>query len=305
MTKKLKLGLALGSGAARGWSHIGVLNALAEQDIHPDIVCGTSIGALVGASYVSNNLPKLEDWIRSLTKFDIARFFELNRSLNGFVNQERLHKFLNKYVADDSVLIENINKQYASISTELATGREVWHTKGSITEGVWASISVPGLFPAINNNNRWLVDGGLVNPVPISVCKALGADVVIAVNLNGDLVGRHFQSTKPVENPQSGFSQKITNLVTEYTGSLLPITKSDQRQPPGLFDAIAGSINITQDRITRSRLAGDPPDILLAPKLSKIGLLEFNRAEETIKEGEKCVRRALPEIKEILGHDFT
>ena len=299
MTKKLKLGLALGSGAARGWSHIGVLNALAEQEIHPDIVCGTSIGALVGASYVSNKLPKLEDWIRSLTKFELARFFELNHSLNGFINQERLHHFLNQYVANDAELIEQLDKQYASISTELATGREIWHTEGTIVEAVWASISVPGLFPAINNDNRWLVDGGLVNPVPVSVCKALGADVVIAVNLNGDLVGRHFGNTKQADKPDSGFTKKITDLVMEYTSSFLPITKSDQ-QPPGLFDAIAGSINITQDRITRSRLAGDPPDILLAPKLSKIGLLEFHRADEAIKEGEKCVLRKLPEIKEIL-----
>ena len=159
MGKKLKLGVALGSGSARGWSHIGVLNALAEQGIHPDIVCGTSIGALVGASYVSNNLSRLEDWVRDLTKFDIARFFELNRSFNGFVNQERLHEFLNEYVADDTVLIEKVSKRYASISTELATGREVWHSEGAVVEAVWASISLPGLFPAINNDNRWLVDG--------------------------------------------------------------------------------------------------------------------------------------------------
>ncbi|RLA20466.1 MAG: patatin [Gammaproteobacteria bacterium] len=304
MGKKLKLGVALGSGSARGWSHIGVLNALAEQGIHPDIVCGTSIGALVGASYVSNNLSRLEDWVRDLTKFDIARFFELNRSFNGFVNQERLHEFLNEYVADDTVLIEKVSKRYASISTELATGREVWHSEGAVVEAVWASISLPGLFPAINNDNRWLVDGGLVNPVPVSVCKALGADVVIAVNLNGDLVGRHFENTKQVEKPDNGFSRKVTDLVMEYTGSLLPVTKSGG-QPPSLFDAIASSINITQDRITRSRLAGDPPDILLVPKLSKIGLLEFYRAGEAIKEGEKSVRRALPEIKEILGHDLT
>ena len=299
MTKKLKLGLALGSGSARGWSHIGVLNALAEHEIHPDIVCGTSIGALVGASYVSNNIPKLDDWVRSLTKFDIAGFFELNRSLNGFVNQKRLHQFLNKYVADDALLIEDVDKRYASVSTELASGREIWHSEGSIVEAVWASISLPGLFPAINNSNRWLVDGGLVNPVPVSVCKALGADVVIAVNLNGDLVGRHFDNTKRSEKSNNYFGSKMTSLMMEYTGSLLPATRGGQRAP-GLFDAMAGSINITQDRITRSRLAGEPPDILLAPKLSKIGLLEFYRASEAIEEGEKCVRRALPEIKEAL-----
>jgi len=300
MKKKLKLGLALGSGSARGWSHIGVLKALATQNIHPDIVCGTSIGALVAASYVCNNINKLEERVRSLSTFDIARFFELNRSLNGFVNQQRLHKFLNTYVASDVTLIENSMKQYASVSTELTSGREIWHLEGSVVEAVLASISMPGLFPAIKNANRWLVDGGLVNPVPVSVCKALGADVVIAVNLNGDLVGKHFNNIKDKETSNTGFSNKVAGFLKDYTGSLLPMTK-DREQPPGLIDAIAGSVNITQDRITRSRLAGDPPDILLAPKLSRVGLLEFYRASETIEEGEKCVARALPEIKEALG----
>lgn len=300
MATKLKLGIALGSGSARGWSHIGILKALAEQGIHPDIVCGTSIGALVGASYVSDNIEKLEAWVCSLTKFDIARFFEVNRSFNGFVNQERLHHFLNQYVAGDNVLIESLNKKYASVSTELLTGREVWHSEDAIINAVWASISLPGLFPAINNNDRWLVDGGLVNPVPVSVCKALGADVIIAVNLNGDIVGKHLDNkVMQTLEPNNGFTQKITNLVKEYTHSLLPIVNNDN-QPPGLFDAIASSINITQDRITRSRLAGDPPDILLTPKLADLGLLEFYRASEAISEGEKCVRRMLPAIKEVL-----
>lgn len=302
MATKLKLGIALGSGSARGWSHIGILKALAEQGIHPDIVCGTSIGSLVGASYASDNLDKLESWVRSLTKLDIARFFEINTSLNGFVNKDRLHHFLNKYVADDSSFIEDLDKEFASISTDLETGREVWHQQGSVVDAVWASISIPGLFPAINNSNRWLVDGGLVNPVPVSVCRALGADIVIAVNLNGDVIGKHFDKAKQPIKLQQGLASKLTNIVMEYTETLFPTTKSDN-QPPNLFDAIAGSINITQDRITRSRLAGDPPDIMLSPKLSNIGLLEFHRANDAINEGEKCVRRMLPEIKDTLEID--
>jgi len=302
MTNKLKLGIALGSGSARGWSHIGILKALAEQGIHPDIVCGTSIGSLVGASYVSDNLDKLEAWVQSLTKLDIARFFEINTSLNGFVNKDRLHRFLNDYVADDKSVIEVLDKQYASVSTDLETGREVWHLKGSMIEAVWASISLPGLFPAINNSNRWLVDGGLVNPVPVSVCRALGADIVIAVNLNGDVIGKHFDKAKQSIKPQEGLTSKLTDMVMEYTESLFPATNSEE-PPPSLFDAIAGSINITQDRITRSRLAGDPPDIMLSPKLSHIGLLEFYRASDAINEGEKCVRRMLPEIKDVLAID--
>lgn len=298
----MKIGLALGSGSSRGWSHIGVINALRAQGIEPDIVCGTSIGSLVGASYVSNNLDKLEQWVRSLSKFETARFFEISRSMNGFVNTERLHLFLNKYVASDASNIESLAKQYATVATDLETGREVWLSSGSVLEAVWASISMPGLFPAIKNNNKWLVDGGLVNPVPVSVCRALGADVVIAVNLNGDIVGKHFNKLPPKEPQDVGVVDKITDFVTDYTSSVFTKTRSSE-QAPGLFEAIAGSVNITQDRITRSRMAGDPPDILLAPKLSHIGLLEFYRANEAINEGYECVERMMPEINHILSTD--
>jgi len=295
MAGKLKIGLALGSGSARGWSHIGVIKALAEHDIHPDIVCGTSIGALVGASYVSNNIDKLEDWVLSLSKLDIARFFEINSSFNGFVNRDRLHTFLNQFVAKDDVVIDALAKDYASVSTDLSTGREVWHSEGSIIEAVWASIALPGLFPAFRNDNHWLVDGGLVNPVPVSVCRALGADVVIAVNLNGDVVGKHFEKSKQPSKKGNQLKHKINDFVAEYTGDLFVKNKKED-EAPSLFDAIAGSINITQDRITRSRLAGDPPDVLLSPKLAQIGLLEFYRAEEAINEGIKAVRKMMPEI---------
>ncbi|KAB2890212.1 MAG: patatin [Desulfobulbaceae bacterium] len=297
----MHIGLALGSGSSRGWAHIGVISALTEQGIIPDIVCGTSIGSLVGASYVSATLEKLEQWVCSLTKFETVRFFDINSSLNGFVDTDRLHRFLNEYVANDEAQIEDLGKQYAAVATELETGREVWLTKGPVLEAVWASISLPGLFPAIRHGNRWLVDGGLVNPVPVSVCRALGADIVIAVNLNGDIVGKHFQKspaiTKKVEN--HGVIDKLSNLVTEYTSSIFSPAKN-VAQPPGLFEAIAGSVNITQDRITRSRMAGDPPDILLAPKLAHIGLLEFYRAAEAIREGRECVRRMLPVIRDAL-----
>ncbi len=298
--KKMNIGLALGSGSSRGWSHIGVINALANQGIVPNIVCGTSIGSLVGASYVSNNLEKLETWVCSLSKLETARFFEINTSFNGFVNTERLHHFLNKYVATDGSLIEDLDKQYATVATGLDTGREVWLTKGAILEAVWSSISLPGLFPAIKNNNKWLVDGGLVNPVPVSVCRALGADIVIAVNLNGDIVGKHLQNPKISKNQETGVVGKITGLVSDYTSSVFSTTKTKD-QPPSLFEAIASSVNITQDRITRSRMAGDPPDILLSPKLAHIGLLEFYRAKEAIDEGYDCVQRMLPEIQHVIN----
>lgn len=295
-----RIGLALGSGSSRGWSHIGIIKALSKVGIDPDIICGCSIGALVGASYAAGNLDKLEQWITSLSKIDVAKFFELNFSLNGFVNTERLQIFLQKYVCNEGVNIENLPKKFAAVSTDLETGREIWFTEGPVIESVWASISLPGLFPPIKNKDRWLVDGGLVNPVPVSVCRALGADMVIAVNLNGDIVGKHFVQKAKKTNASRRPADRIINGIKEYSMSVFPGKKS-QDTAPSLFDAIAGSLNITQDRLTRSRMAGDPPDLLLTPKLSDIGLLEFYRAREAIKEGEECVNRMLPEIRHLIS----
>jgi NTE family protein len=299
MNTQLKIGLALGSGSSRGWAHIGIIKELANLGINPDIVCGTSVGAMVGAAYVTGNIEKLESWARSVTKFDVARFLDINTSFTGFVNTERFHDFLNENIASDDDVIEDISKVYAAISTDLESGKEVWLQRGSVVQAVWSSMALPGLFPAIRHNNQWLVDGGLVNPVPVSVCRALGADIVIAVNLNGDIVGKHFNKTDIKRNGIEAVSEKISELVKEYTN--LPLFEPDNiEQPPSLLDAIAASVNITQDRITRSRLAGEPPDIVFSPKLSDIGLLELYRADEAIEEGEKCVRRMMPEIEHIL-----
>jgi NTE family protein len=298
MDKQLKIGIALGSGSSRGWSHIGVINALADLGITPTIVCGTSVGSLVGASLVSGKLEKLEEWARSLTKLETARFFDINTSMNGFVNVKKIHNFMNKTVASDDSVIEDLDKVYAAVATELETGRELWLTKGSVGQAVLASMALPGLFPPIKINDKWLVDGGLVNPVPVSVCRALGADIVIAVNLNGDIVGKHMKKQKLENTQDTSVAGKISRLVKDYTGSLFTGTNEDD-DTPALLDTLAGSINITQDRITRSRMAGDPPDILLSPKLSQIGLLELYRANEAITEGRKCVQRERSHIEDV------
>jgi len=295
----MKIGIALGSGSSRGWSHIGVIKSLKKIGIVPDIVCGTSIGSLVGASFVSNKLAELEEWILSLSKFELAKFYNINPTYNGLVNIERVKDYLNKYVTDENLLIENAKIKYASVATELETGREIWFKKGNFTEAVLSSISLPGLFQPHRNNNRWLIDGGVVNPVPVSVCRALGADIVIAVNLNSDIVGKHFKTLKPTPSPANEEENKetnFTNILNQYTDSLFN-SKSETIKTPSFFETIAGSINITQDRITKSRMVGDPPDILLSPRLSQIGLLDFHRAKEAITEGENCVQRASSDLE--------
>ena len=295
-----RIGLALGSGASRGWAHVGVLRALMDLGVFPDIVCGTSIGALVGAAYVSGKLDELEGWVSSLTMLEVARFLELNLSFNGFVDTDRLEDFLRRHVFEKEALIEDLERKFAAVATDLETGREVWFTKGPVLNAVWASIAMPGLFPPVRRDDRWLVDGGLVNPVPVSLCRALGADIVIAVNLNGDILGKHLnEKQQPIES--NGFVSQLKRTVQKYSPGLFPEAGTDY-SPPALFSSIAAAINILQDRITRSRMAGDPPELLLAPQLSHLGLLEFHRMSEAVAEGKACVDRAAPELQRIIGN---
>jgi NTE family protein len=303
MKDSLKIGLALGSGSARGWAHIGIINALEKAGIKADVVVGTSIGALVGAAYLSHKLPELQQQLLQLTKLETARFFKIGFPFNGVVNKDKLHDFLSRYVADDSILIESLSARYASVATDLYSGQEVWNTEGKLLEAVWSSISLPGLFPAIKHHNRWLIDGGLVNPVPVSVCRALGADIVIAVNLNGDILGKHLHQNPPIpKNDQSSslLGNRLSEFITNYTGNLFGEDHAPKEDVPDMFAAIAASFNITQDRITRSRMAGDPPDVILQPRLSQIGLLEFFRAAEAIEAGTQSVERNLAEIHYVL-----
>ncbi len=268
--------------------------------IAPEVVCGCSIGALVGASYAAGRLDSLDTWVRSLTKLNVARFFELNITLNGFVDKDRLRGFLVEHVCDETAEIEQLDKHFATVATDLESGREIWFTRGSVMQAIWASMALPGLFPPIEDEDRWLIDGGLVNPVPVSLCRVLGADLVIAVNLNADVVGKksaHHDKggTREPSAADTGFMQKLR----EYSASLFPV-KGPRGGTPSLYEAIAGSMSIVQDRITRSRMAGDPPDILLAPRLAGIGLLEFHRAADAINEGANCVRRLQDEIRHVM-----
>jgi NTE family protein len=292
--RNLRIGLALGSGSARGWAHIGILRELEALGIRPDIVCGTSIGALVGAAYVSGNLDDFEAWVGSLTRMQTVRFFEISRTFSGFVNTDRLHQFLNRHLCSDALRIEDCEQVYAAVATELHSGREVWLRDGSLLDAVWASISLPGLFPPIRKNQRWLVDGGLVNPVPVSVCRALDADIVIAVNLNDSVAGRYLEASDRGTGAADGDTdgqhddeRGLWDRARDYTRRLF----QDQSNSPGLFDSIAASINIVHDRITRSRLAGDPADLVLTPRMADIALLEFHRAADGIAEGRRCVQR--------------
>ncbi len=293
-----KLGLALGSGSARGWSHIGIIRALAQRHIRPDIVCGSSIGALVGASLACNRLDRLEAWVRGLTVKEILRLMDFRLRSGGLIQGERLMNSFMQYV--DDVDIEALPMLFGAVATDLEAGREFWFRSGPLLDAVRASIALPGLFSPGYHQGRWLVDGGLVNPVPVSMCRALGADIVIGVNLNNEIAGRRARSAGletrlALALPESELFQRIADGLAPIRKRVRSILVEDDRKTrtPGMFEVMTGAIDVMQDRITKSRLAGDPPDILISPRLGHMGLLEFDRAEEAIEEGIAAVETAL------------
>ncbi len=304
----MRIGLALGSGSARGWSQIGVIRALGELGIRPDVVTGTSIGALVGAAWVSGYLDRLESWIRDLDRVDILRLMDPHLKGGGFIRGEKLMSALGEHVRDMN--IEDMEIPFAAVATDLASGREIWLREGSMLEAVRASIALPGIFAPARVGDRWLVDGGLVNPVPVSLCRALDADVVIAVNLNGDIVGKHLEVQGPERDPEipespEGIGAAITRLrmglQLRLDSLISSVARREESAEPGLFDVLAGSINIVQDRITRSRMAGDPPEVIISPRLSHIRLMEFDRGAEAIRAGEEAVARIREDLEGLSG----
>ncbi|MCC2610193.1 patatin-like phospholipase family protein [Neorhizobium sp. Rsf11] len=263
---KAKLALALGGGAARGWAHIGVLRALDEAGIEVGMIAGTSIGALVGGCYLAGKLDALESFARSLTMRRIAGLLDLTIGGGGLFGGMRLTRRMQEHLED--IAIEDLDRPFVAVATELHTGHEVWISSGSLITALRASYALPGIFEPVKSNNRTLVDGALVNPVPTSVCRAYEQPLVVAVNLNYDIFGR--------------------SAVVKHSAGIQP--EDDGRKKAvdarvGVTGTMVQAFNIIQERISRARLAGDPPDLALHPRLSDIGLSEFHRAGEAIDRG--------------------
>lgn len=305
-----RIGLVLGSGSARGWAHIGVIRALEELGIRPDLVCGSSIGALVGASYASGHLDTLESWVRTLTFWDVVKLLDIRLS-GGLIEGTNLMASMREQFEGQT--IESLPLPFAAIATDLDSGREVWLQQGDLSSAVRASIALPGLFSPAHVDHQWLVDGGITNPVPISVARAMGAEIIIAVNLNTDLIGRHLNplpGTLPQPPAHSEerdlFSQMMERLNQGLRDKAVngwrtsnKKKSTDEVLQPGLFEVMASAINIMQVQITRSRMAGDPPDVLITPQMGQLGLLEFDRASEAIEEGRAAVAKVAANLQEL------
>ena len=290
-SKPMKVGLALGSGSSRGWAHIGIIKRLEELGIKPDIIAGTSVGSLVGAAYCSGKMLDLENWLLSLKWQDVVSFFDISFT-GGLIKGNKLFNFFQSHFQDKN--IEDLEIPYGAVATDLDSGQEIWMRDKSILSAVRASISLPGIFSPARRDGRWLVDGGMVNPVPVSLCRAMGAEFIIAVDLNAyllDPMSKYEVSADTgleAKNSHWSFMEGLTKKFSHKEES--EAVKEELEGKPSMMEVINRSINIMEVKITRSRMAGDPADITLAPKLNHIGMLEFHRAAECIEEGKRVVR---------------
>ncbi|WP_131194792.1 patatin-like phospholipase family protein [Lichenihabitans psoromatis] len=305
-----KVGLALGAGAARGWSQLGILRELLANGFAPDIVAGTSVGAVVGGCYCAGHLDELESFALSLNKRRVFGLMDFTLSGMGLLGGARLRAKLERDLGD--VQVKDLPIHFASVATEVHTGHEIWLTQGRLVDAICASYALPGLFEPVHLDGRWLIDGALVNPIPVSVCRALGADIVIAVNLVAETLVRRptLQAPAPTALARSPDTPALASDVPSgnswrhgwwstagATGTNRPRTTVGP-SAPGMASVLVDAFNITQDRIARSRLAGDPPDVIINVKVGKIGLFDFHRARELIDIGRDATQRAMPDLRD-------
>ena len=300
------LGLALGGGAARGFAHIGIVKTLVAHGIVPDVVVGTSIGAVVGGCYATGHLDRFEQWARSLQPRNIFSYLDIRLNGSGLIGGDKLAAELEAAIGQTT--IEQLPLKFASVATEVRTGHEIWLTHGRMVDAIRASYALPGIFAPVLVGDRWLVDGALVNPVPVSAARALGAEIVIAANVSSDVfthattIYSHGPSPEPagpvveiVPAPRRGigkfFSPERT-LKREFFGS---------GGRPGISTMMVDAFNIMQDRITRARLAGDPPDLLITPRVGQVGWFDFHRADDLIAHGARAAERAIESIQEAIA----
>lgn len=299
------VGLALGGGAARGFAHIGILRTLIARGIIPDVVVGTSIGAAVGGAYVAGHLDQFEEWAMSLQPRSVLGYLDIQLNGSGLIGGGKLAAQLEEAIGKRT--IEELPIKFAAVATEVTTGHEIWLTRGGLVDAIRASYALPGIFSPVSVGDRWLVDGALVNPVPVSVARALGAEIVIAVNLNADGFGHgttiaaHGSTTEvmPVASepppPKTGFGKIFSSEKTvkrEFFGGI---------GRPGISTVMVEAFNIMQDRITRARLAGDPPDVLISPRVGGIGWFDFHRAVEIMAHGTRAAERTIESIEEAIS----
>jgi NTE family protein len=294
MRRKPRIGLALGTGSARGWAHIGAIRALEERGVKADLVCGTSIGALVGAAYASGELDRLEEWVTGLAWTKVVRLMDLTWR-GGLIRGQRLFTLFRTIFNDRD--IDSLPIPYGAVATELYSGRELWLQRGNLLDAVRASCALPGLFTPVIRDNVVLVDGGLVNPVPVSMCRALGAEIVIAIDLSWGKLGPYRERGRAVA------PREVPGWLARLRPGWVEKTSKAQERPliPSIFEVFNTALDVVEMRVARSRLSGDPADVLITPLLPDFATMDYHRAKEAIDEGRAAVERMGPLLHQVIG----
>jgi NTE family protein len=310
--RRKKVGIALGSGSARGWAHIGVFKALDEENIQIDYIAGTSIGALVGSVYAEGNIKSLEKFAKSITWKTIISYLDITLPINGLISGKRVSKLLTGYFT--SKKIESLNIPFCCVAVDIATGKEVRINSGRIVDAIRSSISIPGIFTPFEKDERCFVDGGVINPLPVNVVMEMGAEIVIAVDLNNYTIDKKKLNIEDSGNQKKiGYENmsitkenrdsQIIQIIEEKYFSIKGSIKNKfnhlagRKNVQNIFEIIANSTYIMQKKITQCNLSQFKPDILIQPELGSFKLFDFDRAEVAINEGYDKTKQIIVDLK--------
>lgn len=302
------IGLVLGSGSSRGWAHIGAIEALQEAGIPIHLVAGCSVGAFIGAIYASGGLERLKKYVMDMDGESMFSLSDLTLIRSGLLDGDRKLKELFCMHSDKKEFAE-LEIPLKVVAADLYSGDPVVLDKGDLLKALRASMSYPGLFAPVNYKNRWLIDGGVLDPVPVGVARAMGADIVIAVNLDSKLISRRRHrkiESVPEVKPVQVKSEFLKKLADRYDAVENAIRKrldlQEKRGPtvPGTRQVISAAIELMQERITRVNIAVNPPDILITPRLGDLKMLDYDQVEHAIEEGYIATRKKINDIRVLL-----
>ncbi len=316
MTPRKTVGLVLGSGASRGWAHIGAIEALLEAEIPVDFIAGCSVGAYVGALYASNSLASLKEFLFRMDGKKIFSYFDVVFPRSGLLNgSKRVQELFTMHT--DAQTFDDLDIPVVMVATDLNRGKKVILKSGNLIQALRATMSYPGIFEPVRIKDRWLVDGGVVDPVPVGIARAMGADVIIAVDLNSRIVSRSKDSPAVTENEtlhssetatiktdnrselvskMADFYESIENSLRHKTSDFL----HRESAPPDIIETVMTSVSLMQERITRINLAVDQPDILIQPRLGELKMMNFDQVEHSIEEGYISVKEKIEDIRTLL-----
>ena len=290
---KPKIGLALGSGGARGWCHIGVIEALEDLGIKADVVVGCSMGAIVGGAYAAGRMQDLTNWATALTAAGVVRLLDIRPMSGGIIQGRGIYEMFDAISLPED--FADLETTFITVATDMVSGNEVWFNEGNVADAIRAAVSLPGIVGPSQVDGRWMLDGGLTNPVPVSVCYAERCDVVIAVNPNARPDGMIWVPPAPQAKENDGF-------LPEAISQWLPGgAKTPPEVKPSYTQVASAAIDIMVERIRRARLAAEPPHILLNTDLNHMSILEFHKAQQAIDEGRRIVEAQSERLKAICG----